>query len=73
MDEEENQLPMLEETLSDKETDHLAKMLRYSKIFLPTRAHPGAPSKPPMETAVGLVTAPFDQVADLFRKWPHHG
>ncbi|RJE20022.1 hypothetical protein PHISCL_07633 [Aspergillus sclerotialis] len=73
VDEEMNQLPQLEEALSKKDSDHLAKLLRWSKVFLPTRAHPAAPSKPPMETAVGLVTAPFDQVADLFRKWPHHG
>lgn len=73
MDEEVNQLPQLEEALSRKDSDHLAKLLKWSKVFLPTRAHPAAPSKPPMETAVGLVTAPFDQVADLFRKWPQHG
>jgi hemerythrin-like domain-containing protein len=71
-DEERNQLPKLEETLSEKESDHLSKAFSRTKIFLPTRAHPDAPSKPPFETAVGLMTAPFDQLADLFRKWPHH-
>ncbi|KAE8351245.1 hypothetical protein BDV28DRAFT_150168 [Aspergillus coremiiformis] len=72
VDEETNQLPKLEKTLSEKESDHLSKSFSRTKIFLPTRAHPDAPSKPLFETAVGLVTAPFDQLADLFRKWPHH-
>lgn len=71
-DEETNQLPELEETLSGKDSEHLSKSFNRTKIFLPTRAHPDAPSKPPFETAVGLVTAPFDQLADLFRKWPQH-
>ncbi|KAF5861619.1 hypothetical protein ETB97_012785 [Aspergillus alliaceus] len=71
-DEETNQLPKLEKALTEKESTHLSRSFSWTKIFLPTRAHPDAPSKPPFETAVGLVTAPFDQLADLFRKWPQH-
>ena len=39
-------------------------------MFVPSRSHPSAPSKPPFETAVGLLTAPIDHLADLFRSWP---
>ncbi|PYH67181.1 uncharacterized protein BO88DRAFT_344867, partial [Aspergillus vadensis CBS 113365] len=39
--------------------------------FVPSRSHPSAPDKPPFETAIGLMTAPIDHLADLFRKWPH--
>lgn len=71
-EEETAQLAVLEEALSEKNSNHLCRSYNWRKIFLPTRSHPAAPSKPPLETAVGLVTAPFDQFADLFRKWPQH-
>ncbi|PKY00583.1 hypothetical protein P168DRAFT_330372 [Aspergillus campestris IBT 28561] len=71
-EEEAHQLPMLEGVITDKESDGLAKSFNRTKIFLPTRAHPGAPNTPFFETAHGLVTAPFDQFGDLFRKWPQH-
>ncbi|KAL2810025.1 hypothetical protein BJX63DRAFT_434664 [Aspergillus granulosus] len=68
--EESEDLVILEETLSEHDSQSLSKTFNRTKIFLPSRAHPHAPNKPPFETAVGLMTAPFDQVADLFRKWP---
>ncbi|KAL4778613.1 hypothetical protein BJX76DRAFT_352480 [Aspergillus varians] len=72
MREEESQdLVMLEQALSRRESESLSKAFTRTKIFVPSRAHPHAPNKPPLETAVGLLTAPFDQVMDLFRKWPH--
>ncbi|KAL4908616.1 hypothetical protein BDW74DRAFT_175299 [Aspergillus multicolor] len=74
MKEEESQdLVMLEGTLSEHDSQALSKAFNRTKIFVPSRAHPGSPNKPPFETAVGLLTAPFDQVADLFRKWPRKG
>ncbi|KAL3464553.1 hypothetical protein BJX64DRAFT_298364 [Aspergillus heterothallicus] len=69
-EEEADDLVMLEETLSEHDSQSLSKAFERTKIFIPSRAHPHAPNKPPFETAVGLMTAPFDQVADLFRKWP---
>lgn len=69
--EEMEDLAILEETLSPRESRSLAKSFTRTKIFVPSRAHPHLPSKPPFETAVGLVAAPFDQMMDLFRKWPH--
>lgn len=70
-EEETNDLLQLEDALSQHESEGLAKSFERTKIFVPSRSHPSAPSKPPFETAVGLLTAPIDQVADLFRKWPH--
>lgn len=70
-EEEMEDLPMLEEAIPAHTSQSLSKAFTRTKIFVPSRAHPHAPNKPPYETAVGLLTAPFDQVMDLFRKWPH--
>ncbi|KAL6238344.1 hypothetical protein BDW75DRAFT_227979 [Aspergillus navahoensis] len=62
-EEEGEDLVMLEETLSEQDSQGLSKAFNRTKMFAPSRAHPGAPNKPPFETAV----------ADLFRKWPRKG
>ncbi|KAL4916171.1 hemerythrin HHE cation binding domain-containing protein [Aspergillus aurantiobrunneus] len=69
--EETEDLVMLEEVLPEHDSHSLSKAFERTKIFVPSRAHPHVPNKPPFETAVGLLTAPFDQVLDLFRKWPN--
>ncbi|KAJ5390388.1 uncharacterized protein N7496_001456 [Penicillium cataractarum] len=69
--EEGEDLVRLEEVLSRAESEALSRSLDRTKMFVPSRSHPTAPNKPPFETAVGLLTAPVDIVADLFRKWPH--
>lgn len=69
--EESSDLPALEDVLSQAESEALTKSLDRTKIFVPSRSHPLAPSKPPFETAVGLLTAPMDIVTNIFRKWPH--
>ncbi|KAF3482316.1 HHE domain protein [Arthroderma uncinatum] len=69
--EEENiDLVKIEELLDPTESDEMAASFERTKMFVPTRSHPGAPNKPPFETAVGLLTAPIDKVADLFRSFP---
>ncbi|KGO75578.1 hypothetical protein PITC_098610 [Penicillium italicum] len=68
--EEDVDLPRLEELLSKEESVELTKSLDRVKIFVPSRSHPLAPTEPFFETAVGLLTAPIDFLADLFRKWP---
>ncbi|CAI7627442.1 unnamed protein product [Penicillium glandicola] len=68
--EEDVDLPMLEELLSKDQSVELTKTLDRVKIFVPSRSHPLAPTEPFFETAVGLLTAPIDLLADLFRKWP---
>lgn len=71
MKEEENDdLPQLEKALSEADSEKLGASFGRTKMFVPSRSHPSAPSKPPYETAVGLMMAPIDHVADFFRKWP---
>jgi hypothetical protein len=70
-EEESEDLPRLEEMLTTDESESLCKSFGRTKMFVPSRSHPSAPDKPPFETAIGLMTAPIDQLADLFRTWPH--
>ena len=70
-EEEYDDLPQLERVLSEAASEKMAASFEQTKVFVPTRAHPAAPDQPPFETAVGLMTAPVDHLADfLFRKWP---
>lgn len=69
-EEESHDLPKLEEALSEEDSKSYAKSFGRTKMFVPSRSHPSAPDKPPFETVVGLLTAPIDHLADLFRKWP---
>lgn len=74
IDEEENvDLIKLDEAMTKEESVKLTQSFDRTKYFVPTRAHPMAPQKPPFETAVGLMTAPMDYLADMFRKWPEEG
>ncbi|KAG6323090.1 hypothetical protein E4U44_002899 [Claviceps purpurea] len=70
--EEERDLPALEKRLESSagESESMAKSFGRTKMFVPTRSHPSAGEKPPFETVMGLLTAPFDHLADLFRKFP---
>lgn len=69
-EEETHDLVRLEEALSARESEDLSRSFGRTKMFVPSRSHPNAPNKPPFETAIGLMTAPIDHVADTFRKWP---
>lgn len=68
--EETEDIPRLDDALSEEESVGLSQSLNRTKMFVPSRSHPSAPSTPPFDTAVGLLTAPLDRVADVFRKWP---
>jgi len=72
-EEEKNDLPALEEALqaSAGESERMAKSFGRTKAFVPSRSHPSAGEHPPFETVMGLLTAPIDHVADLFRKFPN--
>jgi hypothetical protein len=70
-EEEVHDLPKLEGSLSEEDSQSLAKSFGRTKMFVPSRSHPSAPDKPPFETVAGLLTAPIDHLADLFRKWPN--
>lgn len=69
-EEEEQDLPALDRELSAEDSSSMAKSFGRTKAFVPSRSHPSAPNKPPFETAVGLLAAPIDHLADLFRKFP---
>ncbi|TGO12791.1 hypothetical protein BTUL_0082g00360 [Botrytis tulipae] len=70
--EESNDLPALESALDNNESQAIAKPFGRTKAFVPSRSHPSAPSKPPFETVVGLLTAPIDHLGDVFRKFPEN-
>ncbi|KAF2139227.1 uncharacterized protein K452DRAFT_275344 [Aplosporella prunicola CBS 121167] len=69
-DEENHDLPALEKKLQEIDSEDLTTSFERTKMFTPTRSHPSAPDKPPYETVVGLMSAPIDRLADLFRKFP---
>ncbi|GAM42679.1 HHE domain protein [Talaromyces pinophilus] len=69
-EEEEHDLVKLENALQQADSEKLTTSFKRTKKFIPTRSHPDAPDKPPYETAIGLMTAPLDHVADIFRKFP---
>jgi len=72
-EEENDDLPALEKALSqghDGVSDSLATSFERTKAFVPSRSHPSAGEHPPFETVMGLLTAPMDRIADMFRKFP---
>ena len=74
-DEESIDMPALESALSTKEggsdaSEAMSTSFGRTKAFVPSRSHPSAGEHPPFETVMGLLTAPIDHVADLFRKFP---
>ncbi|EFY86451.1 HHE domain containing protein [Metarhizium acridum CQMa 102] len=71
-EEEEQDLPALERKLQEtsEESASMAKSFGRTKAFVPSRSHPSAGEHPPFETVMGLLTAPIDHIADLFRKFP---
>ncbi|KAF2196342.1 HHE domain protein [Delitschia confertaspora ATCC 74209] len=69
-EEEEHDLPALEEKLSIEASDDLSGKFERTKMFVPTKSHPTAPDKPPYETVVGMLTTPIDLMRDMFKKFP---
>ncbi|OTA54678.1 hypothetical protein K449DRAFT_338394 [Hypoxylon sp. EC38] len=69
-EEEEHDLVKLEEGLLPTRSRDLAQQFEMTKAYTPTRSHPGAPNRPPLETVAGLMVAPLDKISDLFRAWP---
>lgn len=68
--EEYYDLPALEEKLTPEASESMARSFERTKSFAPSRSHPSAGEHPPFETVMGLLTAPVDRLADLFRKFP---
>ncbi|KAF9466014.1 hypothetical protein BDZ94DRAFT_1281295 [Collybia nuda] len=68
--EEKEDLPLLEPALGKEGSVAASKSFSRTKQFVPTRAHPSAPNKPPFETLAGLMAAPLDKLKDAFAKFP---
>lgn len=71
LEEERDDLPSLEAAIEEAESGRLAASFARTKHFVPTQSHPGAPDRPPYETAAGLLAAPIDKLMDLFKKFPN--
>jgi len=69
-EEESRDMPALEAKLESGMSETMAKSFGRTKAFVPSRSHPSAGEHPPFETVMGLLTAPIDHLADLFRKFP---
>jgi hypothetical protein len=69
-EEEEHDMVALENALQEPDSQNLVTKFNRTKKFVPSRSHPSAPSKPPFETVVGLMAAPMDHIADLFKQFP---
>ena len=69
-EEEMADLPALDRALNSEESNSLVRSFRRIKLLTPARSHPVAPNTPLLETVTWMLAAPFDQLADLFRKFP---
>lgn len=73
-EEEKDDLPELEQAIlkagGSGESETLAKTFQRTKYFVPTRSHPSAGEDPAFESVMGLMAAPMDKLADMFRKFP---
>lgn len=72
-EEEKDDLPALESALAkaDKGTsESLAKNFGRTKMLVPSRSHPSTGENPLFEGPLGMLAAPIDHIADIFRKFP---
>lgn len=69
-EEETNDLPPLEDSISADDSNALATSFERCKGFAPTRAHPSMPQKVPFENVAALMAAPVDKLQDAFRNFP---
>lgn len=73
-EEERQDLPALESALTTAqaagESEKMAKKFGMTKAFVPSRSHPSAGENPYFESAMGMLAAPIDHIADIFRKFP---
>jgi len=73
-EEEQDDLPLLEKALAADEnkgsSESLAKNFGRTKAFVPSRSHPSAGENPWFEGPMGMLAAPIDHIADIFRKFP---
>ncbi|MDN0199802.1 hemerythrin domain-containing protein [Streptomyces sp. S.PNR 29] len=63
-DEEENLFPMLREACSPEALNELGDKVRQAKKMAPTRPHPSAPDKPPMNKLLAPGAGMVDRLRD---------
>ncbi|EEQ85106.1 hypothetical protein RJZ56_002515 [Blastomyces dermatitidis] len=68
--EEEDDLPALEDAISSEDSEGLSKSFKKTKLFIPTRLHPAGPHHPAFENVTAFVMTPVDKLADTFRRLP---
>lgn len=72
-EEQDEDIPSLESVLDSSESDRVSRRFERTKILMPTRAHPNAPTTPFFETAVSFMEAPIDHIADImWREFPEY-
>ncbi|TLS26056.1 hypothetical protein PpBr36_07865 [Pyricularia pennisetigena] len=71
-EEESHDMPALEKAieLDAEASETMARSFHRTKMFVPSRSHPSAGENPYFESAMGLMAAPMDKLADMFRKFP---
>jgi hemerythrin-like domain-containing protein len=64
-EEEPKLFPEMQQALSHDEQEQLGQRITMAKKLAPTRPHPSAPDKPPMDVLVGVPTGIVDRIRDL--------
>ncbi|KAI9142058.1 HHE domain-containing protein [Paraphysoderma sedebokerense] len=68
-EEEEQDLRELRARVGEDELIRLGQKFDGTKKIVPTRPHPSAPDRPPLETLAGILTAPIDKMRDMARSF----
>ena len=69
-EEEMADLPALDRALSSEQSNSMERSFRRIKSLASSRSHPVALNTSLLETVAWILAAPFDQLGDLFRKFP---
>ncbi|KAL1952803.1 hypothetical protein VTO42DRAFT_4230 [Malbranchea cinnamomea] len=69
-EEEDEDLPSLEAVIETDDSETMGKRFDQTKVLMPTRAHPSAPTQPVFESAMSLMQAPIDRISDIMRSFP---
>jgi hypothetical protein len=64
-------MPRLENAISQEESEKIAKSFARTKMFVPTKSHPDAPTDSVWtEGFAGLLAAPIDKLRTLYESFP---
>ncbi|KAI9930557.1 hypothetical protein ASPWEDRAFT_108292 [Aspergillus wentii DTO 134E9] len=71
IEEETTDVWKLEDALSEEDSKGLAESFGKTKVFVPPQWHREGPYKPPFESAIELLAAPVEHLADWLHQWPY--